>query len=177
METDRLTIRRFTPDDWPDLLEYISQPEVAEFEPYQVFTEEASKTEAQRRSIDTSYWAVCLKNGGKLIGNIFLWKRDYNRWELAYSFNRDYQKQGYATEAALAMLDDIFANHNARRVVAFCDPLNTASWRLLERLGFRREGHLIKNTFLKEDADGNPIWRDTYEYAILRDEWTIKRDR
>ena len=177
METNRLLIRRFTSDDWPDLHEYLSQPEVVEFEPYDVYTEEACIFEAKRRAIDKNYWAVCLKDSGKLIGNIFLWKRDYNRWELGYVFNRDYQKRGYATEAAKAMLDDIFANQNARRVVAFCNPLNTASWRLLERLGFRREGHLIKDASFKKDADGNPIWSDTFEYAVLREEWESMKKR
>ncbi len=177
METERLIIRRFTPDDWPDLHEYLSQPEVVEFEPYEVYTEEVSKVEAGNRSRDKSYWAVCVKDSGKLIGNIFLWKRDYNGWELGYVFNRDYQGQGYATEAARAMLDDIFANQSARRVVAFSDPHNTASWRLLERLGFRREGHLIKNIYFKTDADGKPIWKDTYEYAVLREEWATNSNR
>lgn len=35
----------------------------------------------------------------------------------------------------------------------------------------RREGHLLKNIFFKYDENKNPIWNDTYEYAMLRDEW------
>ena len=62
METERLMIRRFEPDDWQDLYEYLSQEEVVKYEPYEVFTEEASKQEAVRRSGDDNFRAVCLKD-------------------------------------------------------------------------------------------------------------------
>jgi RimJ/RimL family protein N-acetyltransferase len=91
MPTKRLLIRRFTPDDWEDLFEYLSQESVVKFEPYEVFTEEGSKLEATKRSKDNNFWAVCLKNTGKLIGNIYLAKRDYETWELGYVFNANYQ--------------------------------------------------------------------------------------
>ena len=52
-----------------------------------------------------------------------------------------------------------------------CNPENTPSWRLMERLGMRREGHLRKNIWFFRDENGRPIWQDTYEYAILREEW------
>ena len=51
-----------------------------------------------------------------------------------------------------------------------CNPVNTTSWRLLERLGMRREGHLIQNIYFKKDENGEPIWSDTFEYAILKNE-------
>ena len=171
METERLQIRRFLPDDWQDLFEYLSQEEVVKYEPYEVFTEEASKQEANRRAEDIGFWAVCLKDSGKLIGNIYLSKQDYDTWELGYVFNKNYHGNGYAVEAAKALVDDIFRNKNSRRVVAMCNPLNVPSWRLLERLGLRREGHLRQNIYFKRDNAGNPIWADTYEYGILADEW------
>jgi len=141
------------------------------FEPYEVFTEKASRKEAARRSGDPSFWAVCLRENEKLIGNVYLGQQDFGTWELGYVFNKDYHGKGYATEAACALLDDIFANQAARRAVAMCNPLNTPSWRLLERLGMRREGHFIKNIYFKRDAQGNPIWCDTYAYGILKEEW------
>jgi RimJ/RimL family protein N-acetyltransferase len=171
MPTERLLIRKFTPDDWEDLFEYLSQESVVKFEPYEVFTEEGCKLEATKRSKDNNFWAVCLKNTSKLIGNIYLAKRDYETWELGYVFNANYQGKGYATEAAYALIDDAFKNHSARRVIAMCNPLNKPSWKLLERLGMRREGHLRQNIFFKKDANGCPIWLDTYEYAFLNTEW------
>jgi len=171
METKRLFIRRFKPDDWRDLFEYLSQETVVKYEPYGVFTEEASKQEAARRSGDDSFWAVCLKDSGKLIGNITLHKQDFGIWELGYVFNAGFYGKGYATEAAKALIDDVFNNQNAHRVTAMCNPLNVPSWKVLERLGLRREGHLIKNIYFKTDETGNPIWQDTYEYGILAEEW------
>jgi len=172
--TESLLIRRFRPGDWRDLHEYLSQPAVVKYEPYDVFTEEASRREAARRADDPAFWAVCLRDCGKLIGNVYLSEQAFGTWELGYVFNENFQGMGYATEAARALLDDVFANRNARRVVAMCNPLNAASWRLLERLGLRREGHFIKNVYFKHDAAGNPIWGDTYAYGMLKEEWNSR---
>lgn len=90
---------------------------------------------------------------------------------LGYVFNAHFQRQGYAFEAAHALVDGVFQHQGAHRVTALCNPLNTASWKLLEKLGMRREGHLLQNVFFKRDAQGDPLWADTYEYAILAQEW------
>lgn len=175
METKSLIIRKFMPDDFEDLYEYLSQEEVVEYEPYGVFTKEECKKEAIARSENTAFWAVCLKGSNKLIGNIWLEKQELETWELGYVFNSNYQGKGYASEAAFALVDDVFRNKKAYRVIAMCNPLNKSSWKLLERLNFRREGHLIKNNYFKKDKQGNPIWIDTFEYGILCDEWiTLK---
>lgn len=171
MDTERLIIRKFNADDWEDLYEYLSQEEIVKFEPYEVFTKEKSKQEAINRAEDPAFWAVCLKETGKLIGNIYLSKQDFNTWELGYVFNKNIHGKGYATESAYALVDYIFRTKNARRVVAMCNPVNEASWKLLERLGLRREGHLLQNIYFKKDEFDNPIWLDTYEYGILSSEW------
>jgi len=158
------------PEDWQDLYEYLSNSNVVRYEPYEVFSEEACKAEAARRAEDKSFWAVCLQNN-KVIGNIYLAEQDFGTWEIGYVFNESYQHRGYASESVKALMDLAFGKLGARRIVALCNPLNTASWKLLERLNMRREGHLIQNIFFKKDANGQPIWQDTYEYAILKDEW------
>jgi len=91
LNTERLLIRKFTPDDWFDLHEYLSQAAVVRFEPYEIYTEDASKREAITRSECDSFWAVCLKDSGKLIGNIYLAKQEFDTWELGYVFNERYQ--------------------------------------------------------------------------------------
>ena len=174
METQRLLIRPFDPADWEDLHEYLSDGQVVRFEPYNVFTADESRMEAVRRSSDPAFWAVCLKDGGKLIGNLYLAGQPFDTWELGYVFNARYQGKGYATEAAACLMDHVFGRLGARRVTAMCNPHNTASWRLLERLGMRREGHLIRNIWFKRDECGEPIWVDTYEYAILAEEWNTR---
>ena len=112
MKTERLLLRKFTPDDWPDLLEYLSQEEVVKYEPYEIFTVESSKQEAIRRSENDSFWAVCLNDCGKLIGNIYLSKQDFDTWELGYVFNANFHGKGYATEAANALINEFFKNQN-----------------------------------------------------------------
>lgn len=171
MNTQRLLIRRFEPTDWLDLYAYLSQEEVVKYEPYTVFTREQAKQEAVNRSNDPHFWAVCLRDTGKLIGNLYLAQTAYDTWELGYVFHQAYQGKGYATEAARALVDDLFLHHKAHRVIAMCNPLNVSSWKLLERLGMRREGHLVKNIWFFKDENDAPIWQDTYEYALLEEEW------
>ena len=174
IKASRLILRRFRADDWKDLYEYLSDEEVVLFEPYYVYTESECKKEAEGRAKDESFWAVCLKDTGKLIGNIYFDKQDFDTWELGYVFNKKFQKQGYATESAKAIMNYAIKNLNARRIIAMCNPKNDASWRLLERLKMRREGYLLKNIYFKVDENNNPIWADTYEYAILASEWENK---
>jgi RimJ/RimL family protein N-acetyltransferase len=171
METQRLIIRRYIDSDWEDLYEYLSDAEVVKYEPYDVFSKEQAKQEAINRSSQECFYAICIKDSNKLIGNLYFQKGDFDTWELGYVFNSKYQGKGYATEAAKALVAKAFDEWGARRVIAMCNPLNTKSWKLLERLGMRREGTLIKNIYFKYDSLGNPIWADTYEYGLLKEEW------
>ncbi len=169
--TPRLLIRRFRPEDYEDLYQYLSDEEVVRYEPYPPFTREQCRLEAVRRSKNEEFLAVCIKDSDKLIGNLYFSKREFGAWELGYVFNRNYQGSGYATESAGALLNYAFREKNVRRVVASCNPENIASWKLLERLHMRREGHELKNIYFNTDSDGKPLWQDSYHYAILAEEW------
>lgn len=171
LKTKRLIIRRFQESDWEDLYEYLADEEVVYYEPYEVFSREKCQEEARIRSVSKAFWAVCLQENGKMIGNLYFERGKYDTWEIGYVFNLQYQGQGYAAEAAKALLDEGFQNWGVRRVVAMCNPGNQQSWKLMERLGMRREGLLVKNIFFKSDEHGKPIWQDTYEYGILKEEW------
>ena len=176
-ETDRLVIRNFCSDDWKDLYEYLSQEAVVKFEPYGVFTEDACKQEAINRSGNDAFWAVCLKYGHKLIGNLYFQQQEpksFLTWEIGYVFNPAYYGKGYATEACQGILKFGFEQLGAHRIIGRCNPENTASWKLLERLSMRREGHYKKTVFFKKTPDGKPIWHDAYEYSILEEEFFSK---
>ncbi len=168
--TERLIIRRFRQEDWQDLYEYLSNERVVYYEPYDVFSEDACKEEALRRANNEAFWAVCLKSD-KVIGNLYLGRQAFNTWELGYVFNEKYHNNGYATESAKALINHAFDELGARRITAMCNPSNTPSWKLLERLNMRREGYLLQNIYFKKDKNNQPIWLDTYEYAILLNEW------
>lgn len=174
--TRRLIIRRFNHKDWKDLYDYLSKEEVIRYEPYEVFTEEQCKQEAIQRSENEAFLAVCLRDTGKVIGNLYFKKQDFDTWELGYVFNSTYQNHGYATESARTVIDQAFREGTARRVIATCNPENEASWKLLERLHMRREGYLKKNIYFNKDESGNPIWQDTYEYGILAEEWDMTEE-
>lgn len=171
--TERLIIRKFKSDDWKDLYEYLSDENVVKYEPYNPFSEEDCMDEAIRRTTDSSFWAVCLKDTNKLIGNVYFAKQDFNTWELGYVFNLNYQGKGYATESCIAVINYAVKELEARRIVAMCNPENIASWKLLERLKMRKEGHLKQNIYFFMDSNNEPIWQDTYEYGILESEWIV----
>lgn len=173
IETERLRIRYFEETDADDLFAYLSKKEVVRHEPYEIFSYDAAVLEAKRRAKDKNFYAVALKTG-KVIGNLYLAKGDFDTWELGYVFHSDFWGKGYACESAGALISFAFEHLGARRIVAMCNPLNASSWKLLERLTFRREGKLIQNIFFFTDEAGNPIWQDTYEYGLLKDEWGMK---
>lgn len=173
LKSERLIIRKFKETDWKDLYEYFSDEEVLKFEPYKPFSVEECKKEAIRRTTDSSFLAVCLKDTNKLIGNIYFAKQDLDMWEIGYVFNSKYQGKGYATESCMCVMDKAFKELEARRITAMCDPENPPSWRLLERLKMRREGHLKQNVYFFKDENDEPIWKDTYEYGVLKSEWII----
>ena len=168
--TERLLIRNFRETDSEDLYEYLSDEEVVEFEPYKVFNKIEAYNEAKRRSEDENFLAVSLKSG-KLIGNLYFAKGDFETWEVGYVFNKNYWGNGYATESLKALINYAFEELEVRRIIAMCDPKNPNSWHLLERVGMRREGTLLQNVYFFTDKNGKPIWKDTYEYALLKDEY------
>ena len=87
----------------------------------------------------------------------------------------DYQGKGYAYEAAKAFFDYLFYQKGARRIYAYTEDYNLSSQHLCEKLGMRREGLFREFVSFVNDADGNPIYENTYQYAILKKEWDAKR--
>jgi ribosomal-protein-alanine N-acetyltransferase len=157
-------------DDAAALHAYLAEPVVYNYEPGDPITFEEAQALVLERSQGTDFWAVALKESNLLVGHLYfnpVEPAELGVWELGYIFNPRYQHQGYAAEAAGALVDFAFSHLNAHRIVALCNPLNTASWKLLERIGFTREGTLRRNIFFRRDANGSPLWTDTYVYARL----------
>jgi len=164
METDRLLLRRYQKKDLKDLYAYLSDPEVLQFEPYLPMDWNETEKELDRRIASEEMIAVELKADGTMIGNIYVGSRDFHALEIGYVFHKAYWGRGYAAEGCRKVIAAAFSN-GVHRIYAECDPQNPASWRLLEALEFEREAHLRENVYFRNDAEGHPIWKDTYIYA------------
>jgi ribosomal-protein-alanine N-acetyltransferase len=172
IETERLRIRPFVESDSLDLFEYLSIPSVYLFEPGAPLTLDDAKEMAVQRSTGSDFLAVVLKETDKMIGHLYFKRMEpieRRTWELGYIFNPKYHGKGYASEAAAAITQHAFGKLKAHRIMARCNTENTASWRLLERIGYVREGYFRKCGFLQKDEGGNPIWTDAFEYSKLEE--------
>lgn len=166
LETENLIIRNFELTDETDLCEYMLQRVNVQFEAYPDFTISKAKEEIEFRSNSDEFYAIVLKKIDKVIGNIYLGKREFNSRELGYVLNQNYQNKGYGSEACKAMLEFAFMK-GVHRIYSECAPQNMASWKVMEKVGLRREAHFIKNVSFHKDENGNPIYWDTYVYAAL----------
>ena len=166
IRTSRLLLRRFRESDYDDLFEFLFQQKDDEFEGYPGITYENGREYLQQRVGSEEFYAVVLVDSGKVIGNIYCGNRDYDAKEVGYIINRNCQRKGYAEEALSAVIENAFRS-GTHRVFAECDPRNTASWKLLEKVGLQREAHFRQNVWFYKHENGTPIWKDTYVYAKL----------
>lgn len=174
IKTKRLILRQFKESDYDDLYEFLSQLKDDEFEGYPGIDYENGRGHLKYRLNSQEFFAIVLpsenQGKGKVIGNIYCGKRDFYAGEVGYIINKNFQKKGYGAEALWAVVSSAF-KEGAHRVYAECDPRNTPSWKLLEKVGLQREAHFKKNIFFHKDAEENPVWKDTYVYAIIKEDW------
>jgi RimJ/RimL family protein N-acetyltransferase len=90
--------------------------------------------------------------------------------ELGWAMHPAYGGRGLATEAVAELVRICFEDLGLRRVVANCFADNTSSWRLMERLGMRRELHTVNESLHRSGQ-----WLDGFGYALLADEWRAAR--
>ena len=133
-----ITVTTVSESDYDDLFEFLSQLKDDEFEGYPGITYENGKEYLRQRLDSEEFYAVALLDSGKVIGNIYCGNRDYDAKEVGYIINRNCRRMGYAKEALSAVIGNAFRD-GAHRVFAECDPRNTASWKLLEKVGLQRE--------------------------------------
>ncbi len=174
LETERLLLREFRPDDEAGIYEYASDPEVVRYADWGPSNLSTVRAFLYRRLEDQERWprdtvevAVELRSNSNLLGIMRITVLDpTNRTaDFGYTLARRYWANGYATEGARAFLHLAFLNLNLHRVWATCDVRNRASFRVMEKLGMRREGLFKKDVMQKGE------WRDSYLYAVLAEEW------
>ncbi|TAJ48367.1 MAG: N-acetyltransferase [Herbiconiux sp.] len=175
VETSRLLLRPHRLDDFDDLTRYHSDPEVVRYIPWPVRTPEQTREALAARTrqgvvFEPGQWlvlAIELKGQQRVIGEMLLkYESDTDATgELGYAIAADMGGQGYATEAAEAMLELAFGRFGLHRVIARLDARNGASAALLRRVGMRQEAHHREDEFFKGE------WTDTLVFAMLADEW------
>lgn len=177
--TARLVLREFREADWTDLFAYWTDPRYRRFYPEVEPVEPAvralvgrfvaAQAEQPRRDWQL---AIVKRADSRLIGNCGIRVNDPARREanIGYELHPEEWGQGYATEAARAILRFGFADLGLHRVWAECVADNTASARVLERLGLRREAHFREQQWYRGR------WWDTLIYAILDHEWRRARE-
>ena len=89
-ETERLVLRRYRKEDLQDLFECLSDKEVVEYEPYRPLTLDETKENLEWRIGTEEMIAVELKDSRKMIGNVYMGKREFEALEIGYVFNRNY---------------------------------------------------------------------------------------
>jgi RimJ/RimL family protein N-acetyltransferase len=164
--TERLILRSFRESEYDDLYGFLSQLRDDEFEGYPGITYENGREHLAYRLGSEEFYAAELARTGKVIGNIYCGSREFGAKEVGYIINGEYRRKGYAAEALYAVNRNAFGE-GAHRIYAECDPRNTPSWKLLEKVGMRREAHFRKNIRFRKDENGAPVWKDTYVYALL----------
>ena len=173
--TERLVLRRFRAADAGTLAAYRSDPEVARYQSWTapVTVEQARVIVASLAAGDPDrpgwfQYAIERTSDRVHIGDVGVDLHSNRRQaDIGFTLAPAYQRHGYAAEAVRAVLDHLFRVRGLHKVSAEVDARNAASARLLERVGFAREGLRRSHTWIKGE------WTDDLLYGLLADEWLI----
>ncbi len=173
IKTDRLLIRPIKIEDKELIFEYRSDSITNKYQgwiPNSIndVVEFIKKSAPGVNIPDTWFQFVILQNEtNTLIGDIGIHFLDMEnkQAEIGCTLNKNFQGEGYATEALKGIIKYLFYDLQKHRIVTSIDPENISSIKLVERLGFRKEAHFVESLFL------NGKWVDDIVYAILEKEW------
>lgn len=175
IETERLRLRPWALGDLDDILSYATDEEWARFLPVPIPYGPADGEEFLARQVllDRKVhpsWAVVL-DGSVIGGTNVRFQFEHALGEMGYSIARRHWGRGYATEAAGAVIDAAFRTHpDLERLRAMADARNTASLRVLEKVGMTKEGLLRRNRIMRDESV-DEVW-----FGILRGEWEAGSD-
>jgi RimJ/RimL family protein N-acetyltransferase len=174
--TDRLTLRPATLDDLEPTWQFRRLESVSRWITRAPGSLEEYRTEFE--DADRLASTLVVRLDGEVIGDLML--RVEDAWaqaeiaeqargvqaELGWVLHPDRAGHGYATEAVRELIRICFEDLGLRRVTADCFAANEGSWRLMERVGMRRELHTVRESLHRSGQ-----WLDGLGYALLADEW------
>jgi len=171
LEGKNVNLRAMEKDDLPLIAEWLNRSEVyGAYNP--LLQVSRADTEKMFESPNELKLFMVEKKDGTRVGYVahfYVIHVDGRFLEIAYSFLPNERGKGYCTEAATMMVDYLFLSKDVGRIQAETDERNIASQRVLEKVGFTKEGVLRKLVFIRGE------WRDAYLYSILREEWKEPR--
>lgn len=180
LETERLVLREITMDDLDWYMEHFSRPEMVEGgDMLGPESREVAEKELRQYIVDLFRnregfrWGVSLRGDPQLIGSLgyYKWVRPSGHMaEMGYDLQREHWGKGIMSEAMRAVVDFGFERMGLTRIEAFVFLFNTRSWRMLEGLGFRREGILRSRGVTNEG-----VVSDDVLYSLLRSDWEQSR--
>lgn len=170
IKTRRLTLRPMLESDFEAYCEYALDPDVMKYiMPIGTIEEVKEHFDgyADDWTAEDGKWmglAVELVETGNLIGDIgFRYKsKEHLQIEIGYKFHQSFHGKGFGSEAMDAFVAYINQHWDFHKLVAYCDPRNTASLKLMERYGMKKEG-LFKEHFKFGDE-----WQDELAYGVLK---------
>lgn len=168
----RLVLREFTRDDFDAVHHYASDPKVVEFMEWGPNTRAETRRflerniQAQVVQPRTDY-NLAITMSDELIGGcgFTIHSLSAKRAEIGYCIRREDWGKGVGTEVAGELIRFGFNDMKMHRIEAKCDPENIGSYRIMEKNGMQREG------VLRHEKNIRGVWRDSYIYSILVDEW------
>lgn len=169
--TARLDLRRREPGDAAALFATMSDPHAMRWwsrAPFASEEELAMHFDESSRAEDWRAWAIERREHSGAIGFVAAGEKRQGRVvEIGYLLAREHGGYGYAREAVAGVIDHLFGVEGHRRVFADTDPDNARSIRLLEALGFRREG------LLRAEWETHIGVRDSVILGLLAEEWKL----
>ena len=179
LRTERLDLRPYEVNDLDHQRAMHGRPEVVRYLYWEVQTDEQLRANLEKKVArrvlrgegDGLSLLGVVRDTGEVVGEAALfWTSETHRSaEVGFTLKPEFQGHGYATEMAAEMLRLAFAELGLHRVVGRLDARNTASAAVLERLGMRREAHLVENEWVKGE------WCSELDYAVLAEEWSTSR--
>jgi len=169
LETDRLILRNYTPDDFDALYRVISDPETMAHYP-KPYDEKGTHrwldwTLRNYREYGFGWWAVILRETGEFIGDCGITMQMIDGQplpEIGYHIHKTYWRKGYGKEAARAVRDWGFEHTDYNALYSYMTTGNTASWKTAEAIGMKRIASFEDDYF-----------KSMYTYEITRNDWKI----
>jgi len=173
LESQRIHLRPAKLSDFENIKSYRQDPENCRYIRSSEDDEHTYKIVEQLAKpwkLEHDFWnglVICMVGSDDVVGEIVFKIEDWQnqRAEIGYRLNDSVAGKGICTEAAKLLITHLFTEIGFFKVVAKCDPRNTASYRVMEKLGFKREAFFKDHYLMGEE------WTDQYDYGLLAVNW------